>query len=105
MSPHRSPPLWNTQSLLRKRVFPTPAGGMLILLSVSTGVGTSVIFRTIIVLTLACTAALAASDREMAEWVIRWEGRVMIEGTRLPVNDISQLPPGDFRIVGVDLTG
>ena len=41
----------------------------------------------------------------MAEWVIRWEGRVMVEGNRLPINDISQLPPGDFRIVGVDLTG
>ena len=41
----------------------------------------------------------------MAEWVIRWEGRVILEGNRLPINDISQLPPGDFRIVGVDLTG
>ena len=41
----------------------------------------------------------------MAEWVIRWEGRVMLEGNRLPINDLSQLPAGDFRIVGVDLTG
>jgi hypothetical protein len=64
-----------------------------------------VIFRTLIALTLASTAAQAASDRDMAEWVIRWEGRVIVEGNRLPINDISQLPPGDFRIVGVDLTG
>ena len=103
--PRRSPPLWNRESVRRKCVLDCPAGGMLILLSVSSGVGTSVIFRTIIALTLASTAVHAASDRDMAEWVIRWEGRVMIEGNRLPINDISQLPPGDFRIVGVDLTG
>ena len=95
----------NTRIVRRKCVLDCPAGGMLILLSVSTGVGSSVIFRTIIALTLASTAVHAASDRDTAEWVIRWEGRVMIEGNRLPINDISQLPPGDFRIVGVDLTG
>ena len=78
---------------------------MLMLLSDSSGAGTSVIFRTIIALTLAATVAQAASDRDMAEWVIRWEGRVILEGNPKPITDISQLPPGDFRIVGVDLTG
>ena len=63
------------------------------------------IFRTIIALTLASTAVLAASDRDMAEWVIRWEGRVILEGSRQPMNDVAQLPAGDFRIVGIDLTG
>ena len=42
----------------------------------------------------------------MAEWVIRWEGRV-ISGGKSPAHnaDFAQLPHGDFRIVGVDLTG
>ena len=78
---------------------------MLTVLSVSSELGISVIFRTLIAFTLASTFAQAASDRDMAEWVIRWEGRVILEGNRLPVNDLSQLPAGDFRIVGIDLTG
>ncbi len=41
----------------------------------------------------------------MAEWVMRWEGRVILEGSRQPLNDLSQLPAGDIHIVGVDLTG
>src|SRR6266567_7285915 len=62
-------------------------------------------FRTVTGLCLASVLAFAASDREMAEWVIRWEGRVTLEGVRQPVSDLDQLPAGDLRIVGVDLTG
>src|SRR5258708_1992494 len=59
----------------------------------------SLLFRTILSLCIVSTVALAASEREMAEWVIRWEGRVVLEGNRQPINDLDQLPPGDLRIV------
>ena len=62
-------------------------------------------FRTIFAVCLASVLAHAASDCEMAEWVIRWEGRVTLEGVRQPVTDVAQLPAGECRIVGVDLTG
>ncbi|MGH9660437.1 MAG: leucine-rich repeat domain-containing protein, partial [Bryobacteraceae bacterium] len=61
-------------------------------------------FRTILALSLASTFLCAASEREVAEWVIRWEGRVILEGIRQPLDDVSQLPAGDFRITGIDLT-
>src|SRR5690242_17563707 len=63
------------------------------------------IFRTILVACTLLTPARAASDREVAEWVIRWDGRLMLEGVARPVNNLAELPPGDLRIRGVDLTG
>jgi hypothetical protein len=63
------------------------------------------LLRVFLILCALSFAAHAASDRELAEWVIRWEGRVFLEGVSGSVNHLSQLPPGDFRIVGVDLTG
>jgi hypothetical protein len=51
------------------------------------------------------TFARAASDRELAEWAIRWEGRVTLDGSRQAISDISLLPPGEFHITGIDLTG
>src|SRR5438552_10672498 len=68
----------------------------------------AVVFRTILVSILCCLAtasAFAASDRDLAEWVIRWEGRVVLEGNRQPINDLAQLPEGEIRIAGIDLTG
>ncbi|MBM3794928.1 MAG: hypothetical protein FJW31_12860 [Acidobacteria bacterium] len=57
-------------------------------------------------LLLAFAAILpAVTDRELAEWAIRWEGRVIVEGLRQPVTELSQIPSGPFRIVGLDLTG
>src|SRR5262245_45014748 len=67
----------------------------------------SVVLR-IFVLIAACLAPIwagAASDRELAEWVIRWEGRVILEGNRQPITDLAQLPKGEIRIAGIDLTG
>ena len=61
-----------------------------------------VIFLTIIA---CCLTARAASDREIAEWVIRWEGRVVLEGVRQPITDVARLPAGEIRISGIDLTG
>src|SRR5262252_4981242 len=66
-------------------------------------------FRTTSVLLIAnaliATGAAAAADREAGEWVIRKGGRVMVNGGREPVARLSELPSGDFRITGVDLTG
>src|ERR1700757_5212018 len=61
--------------------------------------------RIILLLSVVSMAAHAATERELAEWVIRWEGRVVLDGGRQPVTEVSQLPAGDIRITGVDLTG
>lgn len=48
------------------------------------------------------------SGREIAEWVIRQGGRVMLESAReegKPIGDIARLPAGEIRITGVDLVG
>src|SRR5580693_7367773 len=49
-------------------------------------------------------AAPAATEREIAEWAIRWEGSVILEGSNAPIRDLSQLPAGDFHITSIDLT-
>ena len=46
----------------------------------------------------------AATEREVAEWVLRWEGSLILEGSNEPIRDLSQLPPGDFHIASIDLT-
>lgn len=51
------------------------------------------------------SAAFGASDRDAAEWVIRKSGRVMVNGDRRPLAQLAELPGGDLRITGVDLTG
>src|SRR5262245_34470492 len=51
------------------------------------------------------TATAQRSEREIAEWVIRQGGRVILEGARAPIGDVAQLPAGEFRITGVDLVG
>src|SRR5277367_5969080 len=50
-------------------------------------------------------AAQAATEREVAEWVLRWEGTVLLEGATAPLTRVSQLPPGDFHIAAIELTG
>src|ERR1041384_1561746 len=62
-------------------------------------------FRIVFACALASVCAHAASQRELAEWVIRWEGRVMVEGSRQPITELSQIPAGEFTITGIDLTG
>jgi hypothetical protein len=49
-------------------------------------------------------AAYGANERDIAEWVLRWEGSVVIEGKSQPLYDVSQLPPGDVQITSIDLT-
>ena len=62
-------------------------------------------FRVLLVFSLASVIAPAASQREIAEWAIRWEGRVVLEGSRRPIHELSQIPSGSFEITGIDLTG
>jgi len=62
-------------------------------------------FQIVILFSLLSTLAQAATPREIAEWAIRWEGRVTLEGNRQRVTDVSQLPADGFEIVGIDLTG
>lgn len=49
--------------------------------------------------------AAAATERQTAEWAIRQGGRVLLDGSRTPINDLSQLPAGAFHITGMDLLG
>ncbi len=67
------------------------------------------LFHAVLTCCLACGvttgSARAASDRDLAEWAIRWEGRVILDGQRQPIADVASLPAGEIRIVGIDLTG
>src|SRR5690242_14441588 len=49
-------------------------------------------------------AGAGSPERKIAEWVIRTGGRVILDGSRTPVRDIADLPPGELHITGVDLT-
>ena len=49
-------------------------------------------------------SAQGATEREVAEWVLRWEGTLIVEGSNTPLHDLSQLPAGDFHIASIDLT-
>src|SRR5580693_2953445 len=51
-------------------------------------------------------SALAAgsTEREVADWAIRMGGRVTVEGHAGELMDTAELPPGDIRITGLDLT-
>src|SRR5262245_39551587 len=58
----------------------------------------------ILVLALISTAASAlASDRTVAEWVLRMGGSVTVDGSHTPVWKIQQLPDSDFRLTGINL--
>src|SRR5579859_2516389 len=48
--------------------------------------------------------AQAATEREVAEWALRWEGSLILEGANEPIRDLSQIPKGDFHIASIDLT-
>src|SRR3954451_7125227 len=61
--------------------------------------------RIILAFCLAVVCASAETQRDIADWVIRWEGRVMLQGSRQPITELSQIPPGDIKITGIDLTG
>ena len=58
----------------------------------------------IVALIIFAVSALGATEREIAEWVLRWDGSVMLEGTNRPVHDVSHLPTGEIHIAAIDLT-
>ena len=55
---------------------------------------------------LAAATGLSAgpSEREVADWAIRVGGRVTLEGQAIAITDPTQLPAGEVRITGLDLT-
>src|SRR5512134_3380315 len=46
-----------------------------------------------------------AEERELALWILRLGGQVMVDGGARPIADPFELPERDFRIVMVDLHG
>ena len=44
-------------------------------------------------------------ERDIARWIIRKGGQVMVTGVSHPIGDPFELPSGDFRIVVVDMHG
>src|SRR5262245_12426952 len=59
----------------------------------------------IMLLTVLPAIAAPASERDIAVWIIRQGGRVILAGDRRPINDVVLLPAGEVQIVGVDLVG
>jgi len=55
-------------------------------------------------LIFSAAAQAAATERDVAEWVLRWEGSLILEGSNTPIRDVFHLPAGDFHIVSIDLT-
>ena len=62
-------------------------------------------FRFICCLLVAAVCSAATAEREIAEWALRQGGRVMLDGNRTALEDISELPPGPIHISGLDLVG
>ena len=46
-----------------------------------------------------------AEERQVALWILRRGGQVMVDGVEHPIGDPFDLPDRDFRIVVVDLHG
>ena len=46
-----------------------------------------------------------ADERQIALWILRRGGQVMVDGVERPIGDPFDLPDRDFRIVVVDLHG
>src|SRR5436853_6217303 len=59
----------------------------------------------IVPLVLCIALSASASEREVAEWIIRQGGSLTIEGRLEPIARMSDLPPGDLRIRGINLVG
>src|SRR5688572_26793799 len=44
-------------------------------------------------------------DRRVAEWVLYMGGNVRLPGDSRTIQDVGQLPAGDFRVESIDLIG
>src|SRR3954466_4070782 len=59
-----------------------------------------------VILLLALTAmetSMLASDRTLAEWVLRMGGSVNVNDVRRPVWKVAELPDTDFRLTAINL--
>jgi Leucine-rich repeat (LRR) protein len=61
--------------------------------------------RVVVCVQAVALCGAASTEREIAEWAIRQGGRVMLDGSRTALEDVSQLPTGPIRISGLDLVG
>ena len=65
--------------------------------------------RVLVCFAVLCEALVAASDaseRQIAEWVIREGGRVMVNWASIKaIDDLAKLPAAPFRLTTVDLVG
>lgn len=61
--------------------------------------------RSLILLLLAGLCAAEESDRKIAEWTLSMGGRVRLQGSTKRLQDVSQLPAGDFRVEVLDWVG
>ncbi|MBY0375046.1 MAG: hypothetical protein K2Q23_13695, partial [Bryobacteraceae bacterium] len=62
--------------------------------------------RFALLVSLLATNWLAASDRAVAEWVIRQGGRVIVAGGTQPIADLAALPANEpLLLTAVDLYG
>ena len=58
----------------------------------------------LLLITIAISLPLArASDRTVAEWVLRMGGSVSVDGDRTPLWEIMRLPNSDFHLTGINL--
>ena len=54
---------------------------------------------------IVCAEITPAEERDIARWIIRLGGQVIVTGNEQPIGDPFDLPAGDFRIVVVDMHG
>src|SRR6267142_4552481 len=59
--------------------------------------------RPILLLIAISLTSARASDRTVAEWVLRMGGSVSIDGNRAPIWGITPLPDRDFHLTGINL--
>lgn len=63
------------------------------------------LFLILAALTACAPFTAKATERRVAEWVIRQGGRVIVQPGGTPLSDLSQLPPTGIYLEGVDLYG
>src|SRR5262245_57610742 len=54
-------------------------------------------------LLLGFSLVVLANDRPIAEWVLRMGGSVVVEGGRIRIHQLDDLPPGELRLHTVSL--
>src|SRR6476659_1144833 len=71
----------------------------------------SFLFRNLLFVLFAAQSVMTAantapeSQRDVAFWVLREGGRVLLDGGQEYFSDPFQLPPGDLHVIGVDMHG